>query len=392
MVSDCGVLRKQARLTTSHAGSAAFTTIAGAFTIDRFMQKAAEVPNLEPLGENVVFISDDAAIGDLSAWAEGNGVPQDSIFCSSAPDVASALAEAINAMPGLSSSNLIVANMDAAFGNNFSLRSLVQHASIRGGDVISVMKPVAGMPSYEQSKVSVEKSQVVRVESHAADAMVLAPLIFLTQSSLSILGTAPGGVGFRSIVRNLLLAGRKVYASHVDFFFDISTSSGLSLADSFLSQPIVPVLVSPAFEGPAARALREVTQTAKRMGLATNDVAEELVDQSGAVSVERKALVGFLAKVASGARSPTSKLTKTTLPAKFDATLIKHKPRQQHPCYQTTNNIYGSKKANEMHMPELYAPSSQAFSNGFPDPGGSNAASMVTGMRKSKVHTALDEF
>ena len=348
--------------------------------------------------DNIYFIADaddEATYNELTAWLNSYGFSQSQVISMSGSDaVAFSLVTAITGIPDLVSSNLIVTSLDVVFGSNFNLRTLVQHAAIRGGDVASYMKPISGLHSNPQTSVTIEKSQVVQVHSAKSNA-VLAPLLFLTPSSFPVLGAAVQSgtaTDFGSIVSSLIAAGRKVWASEVDFFFQISTTSGLSLADSFLSQPVAPVLVSPAFEGPAARALREVTQTAKRLGIVTNDSAGDLDQSVGTPSEEKKALVSFLAKIASGTFSPTSKLTKTTLPPKFDATLIKHKPRQQHPCYQTTNNLYGISKANEMHMPDTFYPSSQAFSNGFTAPGGSNAASMVTGMRKSKVHSALDEF
>ena len=52
----------------------------------------------------------------------------------------------------------------------------------------------------------------------------------------------------------------------------------------------------------------------------------------------------------------------TRLPLRFaDASIYRHRPRTQHPVYQTSNNAYGLKKPSQQQVTCCNAPSSGGF-------------------------------
>lgn len=73
-----------------------------------------------------------------------------------------------------------------------------------------------------------------------------------------------------------------------------------------------------------------------------------------------------------------------------DAMAFKHRPRQQHPCYTTSSNAYGQKKASQSELPQQWNGVKGEFTKNFTG-GAYRDNSFNTGITRSKVHKVLDD-
>lgn len=63
---------------------------------------------------------------------------------------------------------------------------------------------------------------------------------------------------------------------------------------------------------------------------------------------------------------------------------------QEHPCFATTNNIYGSKVPSQAQMTNLYHGANGRFTKSFPN--NFKNDSLKCSKTRSRVHSQLDEF
>lgn len=401
--------------------------------VEWFIESVCLVPRLRPLQDNVFILTDPNGYQDLVSWASASGFPLANILNNGAkggPDLSSELAYALGAVPDLADcSFLAIASLDTLLQPGFNLQRLIEHTVIRSKDTVVFFRPPPGedlarsgqaLLSLEDEALGAANPRVLEVMppgsgcgySDGVRTLALAPFLLVKQSSLGVLTAAPFSSSsspsaqnqFSAAVACLLSAGKPVYALEEDLCLDVSSPSGLALADAcvsriLVSRPAIPTPAAVADGSPEgiATALWEVTQTARAQGLLPrgDPGMEALVATS---SDTKKAYLAYLASPGSpGTVCPAGGIAQggasKSVPTRFaDVSTRRHAPRRQNPCYQTTNNDYGRKKPSQMEMPDVYAASSQKFSTSFVAGPGARVSTLVTSVRRSKVHNLLDDL
>ncbi|KAJ9528319.1 hypothetical protein QJQ45_014298 [Haematococcus lacustris] len=249
---------------------------------------------------------------------------------------------------------------------------------------------------------------------------ILTPLTLLHKSSLEGLRQAAGAQGHGSpfppgtlqlgaVVKALLLGqGKPVYCLEVDMCCECISARGLEYASHFL-QFMQDEQHKEAKQGPAARALTEVTLRGQACGVIpqTDADVEQLLAQASPL---KRWLLRFdvivddmLAAQAAAhqAKSSTSlpldmpflgnKLPEG-VPQRFH-TLSTHRNQSkvQHPFYSTTTHDIGRRAPTPLELPDVYAGGSMHFtSTFFLGPYRNNA--LNTHYTTSRVHKKLDDF
>ncbi|GLC37667.1 hypothetical protein PLESTB_000800100 [Pleodorina starrii] len=368
-----------------------------------------------------------------------------------AADVATFLA---TAPAGVSGGSLLVAEADTLCGPGFSVARAVEHTVMRGKDTIMFMAAPEGMTLEGEAVVILEEpdkaaetsSQRVAgldpapggVADGAVLTAVLAPVAVLRPEALErVAAAAAAGTSSPSPTLGGLVAALQpghvahppVYAMPLDCFFRLSDLYHLTLSSNFYA---FYAKEKAGYKGDAAKALeaaRRLQQLHEARTAAGGSAAAGvrlMAERKAArppepcVDSELRQLYGEfydswnrgdrhhdLAAMAGRGITGASVLlggsggsghsgggvkAGSAMPLRFaDASTRRHAPKEQHPVFTTTSNIYGAKAPNQVDMPLAYTAASQHFTNTFPVPAPKNTG-LVTAATKSKVHKTLDDF
>ncbi len=366
------------------------------------------------------MVANQATHGALVTWALQAGFPVDNILSTKASgptSVASDVGFAVRAA-GLEDRHLVVASLDVMYQPRFNLQRVVEHSLVRAKDTVLVVRPppgqsVSGGICVELADMSLGAAnpQVVGVDTapqglaDGISAVALAPVVVVRRTSLQDFLSGPAGEPSSSHARQigalvqdaLLGSGKPVYALEEDLCLDVSTAGGAALADAFYSARLkAEAAASEEAQGAAAQGLAEVTKAAQDLNIMPrgDEAMQALIEASSDV---KKAFLEFYASGAAAASASTSAgaaaaVGEHAMPARFaDPTLRKHTPKKQNPMYATSNNNYGFRAPEAVHMPDVYSGASTQFSGKFYG-GPSKVSSMVTSITRSNVHKALDDF
>lgn len=398
----------------------------------------------------------------IQRWAMEAGFPADNILDNGAvhqppgtpesmsplPDPVADLAAAVRRY-NLDDAGLVVLEADVVPEPGLSLQRIVEHAVVRGKDVVTAVVPPPGEDLSAHSRVAFAEGgdagdaavnpRVASIDAAARGAAdgvtraVLGPVAVLRRASIpDVLAAAKFPKAVERQLGALLAhvaATRPVYALHLDTRLGTATAGAVAIANGFLSHharnpPATTTATADAAatttRGPAAEALAQVIAANAANGgpQMTGPRGEPLPESyypaltAASGFPVRQSYLTYLAltemqaaaaaKLSDGARAAAANadselqsgfngLSGGTLPLRFrDVTTRRHAPRPQHPVYTTTNNDYGLKPVRQLDVPGVYAGSTGLFTKTFAGP--VRDGSLITSISRSKVHTSLDEF
>ncbi|KAG2452778.1 hypothetical protein HYH02_003008 [Chlamydomonas schloesseri] len=419
--------------------------------LNHWLAAITAVPRLTPVEEKVFILCNENNVEEVRAWAADprtslGGFPVANVLTNGSDDslgFGGDLAALLAAAPQLAAGSLVVVEGDGLVGPGFGLSRVVEHTVVRGKDTLTYMAAPEGMPLEGQAVLALEdaanayQTASQRVEgldaaaNGIADPMaftpVLAPVAVLRPETVARAAGSAGagpspygasGLGYLlAALRPGDVAHPPMYAMPVDSCFRLGDAYSLQMASNFFAYYATEKAGGQGEAAKALEAARRLAQLNEARTMAGGSLAgavklvkevesarppEPFVD-----SAQRKLFTNFFQSWLAGDRHHDIGATVgrggvtaagggdgagAGLPLRFaDVTTRKHAPKQQHPVYQTSNGIYGSKAPTQLDMPLSYSSSSQAFTNKFPPTAAKNSC-MVTAVTRSKVHKALDDF
>ncbi|KAF5826518.1 hypothetical protein DUNSADRAFT_2830 [Dunaliella salina] len=416
--------------------------VGGEPVVNWWLKSLRDCPRLLPVSGKVTIVTSPSTHADYTEWAnnrrlslggfEGrvlanpeaiDGAPmQDLLF-------------ALQQVPGLSNSYVMVASLDYFFGPSLPLRQLVEHSVIRGKDALVFAQPPPGESIAGRTEVHFDLQGTTtvtgecknpkiadldldapNVEADGLSTSVLAPMCIIHKSTAGALassgldpGLTPGPKQLARFMKQLCNT-KPVYGFHIDMSLPVDSSDGYMYAKTFMEyyQSHISKVAS---RGVAAEAQELLTRTARDQGLATSmdEGVENLMRRSSQVkqvflkySVEagdilaaKEDAIRRQEEAAATGAAPVSMVkygVRDELPLRFrDPSTLRHKPKIQHPVFTTTANEIGLRKPDVTNLPDVYAGSAGGFTKTFTGGPYRNEA-LVTSTTKSKVHRLLDDF
>lgn len=403
--------------------------VAGAPVLNYWVAAALACSRLSPLKDKVYIVCNSSNYDEIVAWASDpkqslGGFPVANIFSNgvTGDQRTGGLLDLVAGIKhfNLSNDHLAVAECDFVFEPQFNLQRIIEHAMVRGKDILTFMTPPPGADLVNQVQVSFQDSvqevspKVSSVEptpNLVADGQtshVVAPLYVFRRTSLPVLEALAGSGPpvwkqlSGAALQGLLASGVAIYGLQVAFFFNVRTLDDYHFTNAFFAHylrvnrgkvaPLRGVGSNLSFDDdqfgdlqlPKSSLAQPVARDTKLA------MAAEKMRVDDSPSDLRATLMEFLPSYQASLTARHAN-TGRALPERFQKPeLMLFKPRKQHPVYTTSNNVYGAKKPQEFDMPGTWSGIQGAFTNTFPGP--YKNASLVTATTRSKVHKTLDDF
>lgn len=407
----------------------ALISVAGVPVINYWLAAAQNCSRLTPLKDKVYIVCNNDNIEDFQNWAKSTaasgGFPVANIFNNgiSGDERRGPLLDLVAAIKHfqLSNDHIAVVDCDFIFEPAFNLQRIIEHAMVRGKDILTFMTPPAGADLANQVVVRFQDSvqeacpKVSAIDptpnaiSDGLTSHVVAPLLIFRRNSIPLLTTLAesGPPLWKQLIgaglQGLAAAGVPLYALKVDFFFNVRTLDDLRFTNAFFGYYLR--LNKGKLQGVPSKAGSHLdfdddqygelalTRSAMAQPIARDKKlagAIELMAEQSQPSDLRETLMEFVPTYQASLKARHDK-SGTDLPDRFtNLELRTFEARKQHPVYTTTSNDYGKKKPEEFDMPGTWAGIAGYFTNSFPGP--YRNLSLVTAVTKSKVHKALDDF
>ncbi|KAL6762371.1 hypothetical protein V8C86DRAFT_2520793 [Haematococcus lacustris] len=430
-----------------HGVSPGLCNINGELLVNYWLKALGPCPRLQPLASKVYVVTSPETHDHYLDWAAEKqaslgGFPATNLICTGVSRQPSQplldLAHALEHIPNIGTGWVVVASLNVFWGPQLPLQQLVERTIVRGKDSIVYCRPPPGHSLQGQYEVQLDQQgsstatgaclnpRVAGIELQpqgASDGLhtcILTPLTLLHKSSLEGLRQAAGAQGHGSpfppgtlqlgaVVKALLLGqGKPVYGLEVDMCCECISARGLEYASHFL-QFMQDEQHKEAKQGPAARALTEVTLRGQACGVIpqTDADVEQLLAQASPLKrwlLRFDVIVDDMLAAKAAAHQATSSTSLPLdmpflgsklpegVPQRFH-TLSTHRNQSkvQHPFYSTTAHDIGRRAPTPLELPDVYAGGSMHFtSTFFLGPYRNNA--LNTHYTTSRVHKKLDDF
>lgn len=294
---------------------------------------------------------------------------------------------------GFENDHLMVAEAHAVMDPKYNIVRTIEYSMVRAADTVTYYVPHAGFPldglvTVKLDDHTLSNPQVLGFDLHpkgvsdGKSVAAVTPLFILRRGSMpALFSAAAGGVehGPNQLARffaSLHKAGRPVYAIGNELYFHVHRLADYQLADQFFREYFHQVALGAMGSKPAwAQATLDLTADGRLEAKAKD------------TSVRAQFLEWLPTYEASKTARLTGEVAVGPLPDRFvDPSTWRHKPKKQHPFYQTTAHQVGIKHPAVKDMPTTWAGSKQQFTQSFT--GMYRSQGLKTGIDHSKAYDA----
>ena len=409
--------------------------------LNYWLKQLAECPRLCPVEDKVFIVCNEDNKAALAGWAEAtdgarsvldgacfplgnlisNGCTHPSQYAGHAQDLATFCAWNATHDDAIPDS-LMVADAGYMLHPGFPFNRVVECAVTRACDAVGTYAkaPAVAGPAFTPfGQPQARAGAVVAATKDAAlfnprlgnlvaagdGDLNVAPLLFLKDSSVPLAAAFCGerpAAALADMGLALLAAERPLYGMRLESSFGLQTLAEIYRTEAFAAFWHLEV---------RKRQLKsKIADTESSLDFATLHSAEDINARMESSEAKLAALMGasrsqtrdlevstqrFEARwrdtVTAGQVAQGSASGARRLPERFmDAASFGHKPKKQHPVYQTSSNAYGLKKITQQEMPMTWAGTNGDFSKSFGDGFKFRCTGFNTARTTSNVHKSLD--
>lgn len=300
---------------------------------------------------------------------------------------------------GDAESHLMVVDTEYCFEPSLNLNRLVEHSMVRGKDTVTFLDApprsgldTAGCWGLEMDDTTGANPKVTSVAPPASASgapAVLAPLYFFRKTTLPDVSVAAdaGLPSLEAFTSWLVSSGRPVYGLPIEMFFSVKTAAAYELADAFFGYVARETGKPPSAQMNATKLLT-LTQTLRSPGGAAATLSATAVRFGSTPLGDLLERFTIIYQQSRGVRL-NSEGPGQALPERFSSRSVwDMKTTKQHPVYETSNHVYGSKAPRAVDMPDAFFGIRGEFATSPYCP--PVPASMRTGVTRSNVHKAFD--
>lgn len=404
--------------------------------IDYWLTFATKCKKLQPLENSVYVICNEDNFAEHIAWCETqefNHMKTEHIFSNgrTSTDPRQSQAEDIKVFREKSGwmGNLHVIDADYLFEPDFNLQRIVEHSAVLDCDCLTVMAPPGAAPEgvysptmfqdhgvcavnmTEQNPTVTEFStDIVNVSQMDDDHRCVCPLYYFKSSTLDLLGTVydtstDAHKGLSPFLAFIVDSGRPVKSHVVDYYFNVRNLDSFLFADQFFAYHAREELrkkklmgfqdtdsnIEFAANANTAVDAQKADDMAKGKALARSQ-SQRVKEVKEGTSFRDEVVEYAYRFYAALAGAKTDAEHEERVPERFsDAAKFRHKAKEQHPVYRTSNNDYGRKAPGQMDMPMNWNGLNGEFTTSF-----HNMKYHFTGFNcsktSSKIHNTMDDF